>query len=616
LRHRLIALGLTLALLSVAPLGAIASTSLSPEPMHPRLSKASGGVELAAGVGAASTPYVSSAVPLSASPELGSLFGLGERQLYSIFLAPGDRLTMSVTGTQPGVDLYLYGPGTLDVTATSPLAHASELGYPRFLTYDVPTDLQGTHYIEVYASEGLASFTLDWDVQADTERARVDINTSTGIGSGVVVTGTLPPALEANDVYRVAALGGQRITVDLSAADLTADLDVFVYSPDTATILDRGVMPVAWSNTPTGMEHLVYDVPVGWSGAYYIEVYRFTGASDYNMRVEVTDTPDLPPVRRLSGLSRYATSVAVSQDAFPAGATYAIVCSGQSFPDGLAASSLAGALNAPILLTAKSYLPTEVRSEIIRLGATKVLIIGGINAVSLEVQNAIAAIRWDGLSTERVSGESRYDTAAQVADKLYDITHVRPTGVLMASGEGFADALSVSPIAASQGFPIVLTRSVSLPPESASVLERIKADRWSVELIVAGGDNAVSPDVLVEAALYTRGSVWRASGANRYDTALLFSEYAIEREWGSANVVGLASGANFPDALGGGSLCGRAGGVMLLANGRVLGESAGAFVRSHDFLVEEAITFGGSVAMAEPILQECRDVIAAVPRHY
>ena len=134
MRHRLVALGLTLALLSAAPLGAIASTLVSPESVHPRLSKASGASDLAAGLSPASTPYVSSAVPLSASPELGSLFGLGERQLYRIFLEPGDRLTLSVTGTEPGVDLYLYGPGTLDVTASRTLAHASVSGYPRVLT--------------------------------------------------------------------------------------------------------------------------------------------------------------------------------------------------------------------------------------------------------------------------------------------------------------------------------------------------------------------------------------------------------------------------------------------------------------------------------------------------
>jgi putative cell wall-binding protein len=613
--RRLLSIGLSLALLCAVPAGA-AATSPTPE-LHPRLAKATGAsaADPAATVRIASTS-VGSAVPLVTSPVTASLFNTGDRKLYSIHLMPGDRITLSVTGTRPGVDLYLYGPGTLDVEQAVPLAHASESSYPRVLTYDVPIDLEGTHYIEVYASDGLATFTMNWDVQADLQRAREDVDTAVDIPVGVVTTGTLPPELEANDIYKVTATAGQRITVDLSVTDPSADFDVFLYGPNTTTILSRSVMPAAWANTPKGVEHLIYDVVTGQAGTYYIEVYRFTGDSDYSVRVDVANTPDLPPVRRLSGVSRYATSVSISKDAFPAGSAYAIVCSGESFPDGLAASSLAGALNAPILLTAKSSLPAEVRDEIVRLGASKVLIIGGMNAVSLQVQNAIAAIKWSGLSTERVAGLSRYDTAAQVADKTYAVTHVRPTAVLLASGEGFADALSVSPIAASQGFPIILTRSTSLPPESASALERIKADRWSVELVAAGGEIAISPSVLVQAALTTRGTVTRAAGVTRYDTALVFSEYALNRDWASANFLGLASGVNFPDALGGGALCGRSDGVMLLANGQILGPSAGAFVRSYDFMIDDTVAYGGSFAMAEPILQECRDVIAAVPRHF
>lgn len=57
-------------------------------------------------------------------------------------------------------------------------------------------------------------------------------------------------------------------------------------------------------------------------------------------------------ITRISGSTRYETMAMVSQTALPSAASgAAVVASGNSFPDALAASSLAGYLNAPILLT-------------------------------------------------------------------------------------------------------------------------------------------------------------------------------------------------------------------------------------------------------------------------
>ena len=48
--------------------------------------------------------------------------------------------------------------------------------------------------------------------------------------------------------------------------------------------------------------------------------------------------------KRLAGVTRYSTMSRISQEAFPYGSEYVIVASGENFPDALAASSLAGAL--------------------------------------------------------------------------------------------------------------------------------------------------------------------------------------------------------------------------------------------------------------------------------
>lgn len=71
--------------------------------------------------------------------------------------------------------------------------------------------------------------------------------------------------------------------------------------------------------------------------------------------------------KRLAGVTRYSTMSRISQEAFPYGSEYVIVASGENFPDALAASSLAGALQSPIVLTERNKLSTEARAVIQRL---------------------------------------------------------------------------------------------------------------------------------------------------------------------------------------------------------------------------------------------------------
>lgn len=74
-------------------------------------------------------------------------------------------------------------------------------------------------------------------------------------------------------------------------------------------------------------------------------------------------------ITRLDGNTRYETMGRVVQTAFPKQSDYAVLASGDNFPDALAASSLAGALKAPIILTSSTTLSSEARNELQRLEA-------------------------------------------------------------------------------------------------------------------------------------------------------------------------------------------------------------------------------------------------------
>jgi len=103
-----------------------------------------------------------------------------------------------------------------------------------------------------------------------------------------------------------------------------------------------------------------------------------------------TITSGGPKVSRIAGSNRYATAAAVSQLVFPNGAPIAVVVSGTTFPDALVAAPFG--VRGPILLTDPTRLPPETAEEIRRLKVKEVIIVGGLAAVSAQVEAQLKAL--------------------------------------------------------------------------------------------------------------------------------------------------------------------------------------------------------------------------------
>lgn len=83
-----------------------------------------------------------------------------------------------------------------------------------------------------------------------------------------------------------------------------------------------------------------------------------------------------PNVVRVYGADRFATSAAVSKDAFGS-APRALVATGLNFPDALSAAPAAAGVPGPVLLARSTCLPKPVNDELTRLGATSMTLLGG-----------------------------------------------------------------------------------------------------------------------------------------------------------------------------------------------------------------------------------------------
>ena len=267
----------------------------------------------------------------------------------------------------------------------------------------------------------------------------------------------------------------------------------------------------------------------------------------------------------IAGADRFDTTVKTSQAGFDSAATV-VIATGENWPDALGGAALAGAKGGPILLTRAASLPPVVLAEIRRLGASEAIILGGESAVSPAVEKALADELGENAVT-RIGGATRYETAERVARAAREALGERYNGTcFVATGESFPDSLAASALAAAQGWPLLLTEPGELTASALATMEEIGVS----SAVVLGGTGVVGENV--ERTLRARlgeGAVDRISGADRYDTAAAVADYAVAQGlcWDGAAI---ATGLDFPDALAGGVLQGRAGSVLLLTRGTVL----------------------------------------------
>jgi len=243
---------------------------------------------------------------------------------------------------------------------------------------------------------------------------------------------------------------------------------------------------------------------------------------------------------QVSGETRYTTSVAISRDLYPNGfpadkyTKTVILATGQDAADALSAGPLTAKFEgAPILLNNATYLLPEIQNEISRLGTRKVVILGGPQAISVDIENKISSM---GIEVERIQGATRIETNNRITEQLGSVN-----GVFVASARSYPDALAAAPIAAANNWGIVLTETGGL---SESALNYMRGK----EIVILGGD-AVVPAKIENQILSqnSRENVVRLGGPTRFETLaniLFYFKDAIK-----SDTINVSTGWNFPDAL-------------------------------------------------------------------
>jgi putative cell wall-binding protein len=537
-------------------------------------------------------PGVSTSLPASIA---GTLDPVQDRDdVYAVTLAVGERLVIDYTdGVSLDGDVYVYAPGSTALGADVPLWGSATDG-DEYFYMDVRTGMGGTYYVDARAAAGGGGYTLVmWTVPLPASAwenvGDADALTDSAGGWGE----SLGDPSDRNDTWYMDLAVGERVLLSLTGpAD--ADFDLYLYGPGTTDLATDE--PLAWSVGLTSSESITFDVTT--AGRYYIEAQAFSGSGMLNLSWLRTLTPLPGDVVRLSGVNRYETALKLSRETFGAGSSaYAVLATGENFPDALSAASISGVRDCPLLLTPTKTLYGGVLTELARLGATNVIIVGGPNAVSTAVETSI---RNSGRAVTRLQGINRYETSARIADYVIAAQGgTWPGTAFMARGDNFADALSAGPLAFAKGYPILLTRSGDLPTETRAVM----LSRHVNDVVITGGTSAVSSAVEATIrALPGMLNVERLQGADRYLTARAIADYGVKHQWVTCAYVGVATGVNFPDGLGGGVVCGKNDGVLLLTNPNALSAPVAGFMTTHWGDVMDVEVFGGDVAVKPAVV--------------
>jgi len=261
----------------------------------------------------------------------------------------------------------------------------------------------------------------------------------------------------------------------------------------------------------------------------------------------------VPTTKRLAGTDRYQTSLKVAQDGWSS-SYYAILACGEDYPDALSSVPLAKKYDAPILLTHKTYVDSYILNELQSLNVGKVFIIGGTGSISDNVVNQLTAL---GIQTERVGGVDRYDTSVKIAEKFGKVDTLT-----VATGQDYADAISIGPAAAAMGVPVILVPKNIMPDGTKNYIQDlntiINADYSNLQkgqtanssnqgqfrnmkIFVVGDNSIVSDNVVREFENTFKddvtdqqfGNVERITGSDKYERNINIIARFLEKSTGT-----------------------------------------------------------------------------------
>jgi len=185
-------------------------------------------------------------------------------------------------------------------------------------------------------------------------------------------------------------------------------------------------------------------------------------------------------VERIGGKDRYETAKRIAERIGVNSDKAAVIVNGTQFPDALSIAPWAAMKGYPILPVLNDSLPESTNQVLKDFNIQKTYVIGGAGVVTDHLKGQL-------INSTRISGKDRYETSIEVFGQLMKGVDK----VYLATGDGFADALTGSVLAAKKGSPLLLTLKDQVPVNAVKLLQEKNISQFTI----LGGTGAISSGV-------------------------------------------------------------------------------------------------------------------------
>ena len=220
-------------------------------------------------------------------------------------------------------------------------------------------------------------------------------------------------------------------------------------------------------------------------------------------------------------------------------------------------------------------------------------------------------------NSNRIGGNTRYETAAALFNAGPGVGNVDPNGVaVLSGGELFPDALSANYLASSFGTGTLLTKSKTLSPAARNAI----IDNDVRKVYITGGTAAVSQAIQDQIeSMHVGGfpfesliTTVRLGGDTRYDTNKVINNFVESRNGNPTPTVLLSSGENFPDALAFGPIAYANQSPLVLTKGASLSAQASSQLAAFD--PDDVVISGQTDAVSTGVATSVNTTGATVSR--
>lgn len=447
---------------------------------------------------------------------------------------------------------------------------AKDTYFDKVLVNGYTADMEGDRYsYPATLKAGLNTFEIDaFDKAGNRERINLSLNYDAG--TNIEITSVSPETdikLLSGEDYTITVTGSADATV---TARVTLPIGLQALDSEiTLTETSAGVYTGTWTS------------PKDTTGKFYVtaRLERSGAVVEKQSTGMIELTNNVSTHERMEGSNRYHTAVLFSQGQYDAAETV-ILANGLSNVDALAATPLALATNAPILLTGAERVPEVTQAEIERLGASNIILIGGNGAISQAIEDSFSK----SYHVTRLSGANRYVTSHTIAEEV--LKYSDSTTVLLASGQSFIDAASAGP-ASKVADPAGVSPIVFVDGSSTQMIAGTN------KAILMGGTGAITE--ATEAAVKAQGhTTERVAGKNRYHTATVIAETFFPE----AKAAVIANGIDPVDAIAAGPYAGNNDMPILLV-GQTVSPELEAYITASP--IQYFVFAGGTAAVSNEV---------------